>query len=178
MNKIILAVAALVGLSNVCSSQMTVPTTWNGFSLPASVSMDPKGGRGIVNGQWLAGYGVDVLYYQAPFAFPKLYLAINHYYNAAELLRQPGNAAGIFGPGIGMSVGGFATKTAQVYHAITPDSAPSIGVPPWLMSDLDNWLTFEISGGYRLFGHAPDVKPWECTLGGKVAVKFDVTAHH
>lgn len=151
---------------------------WNGFSLPAGISASPLGGRGIVNGQWLAGYGVDTLYYQAPFTSPRLYLAFDHWYNGAELVSQPGNAAGIFGPGIGASVGGFASKISQVYHAVTPASAPSVNVPPWLMDDLDKWVTFEVSGAYRLFGHAPDVTPWECVIGGKVKINFDLSAHH
>lgn len=160
---------------------------WHGFSRPDNISVQPIATRDIYNGQWLAGYSVDLLYYKPTWlshiyglSQSQFYVAIEHQYNAAELtpLDKIQNAAGVFGGGAGLSIGGLASTVSNLFHAIVPPGAPSLAIPDWLMNDLDNWITVECNGGYRVFGHSVDVSPWVAGIGGKVTIRFDVTAHH
>lgn len=159
---------------------------WHGFALPDYTNpvtlIHPVGVRGFVNGQWLTGYGKDLLFYQAPIAhIPKLYLSVDHLFNAAELVPLS-HARGVFGPSVGFSIGGFASKLQQVISStvnfIHETGGPVILLPPWITNDLDKWVTIETGGGYRVARAMPDVKPWEAWVGGRVTVYFDVTAHH
>lgn len=160
---------------------------WHGFSRPDNITAQPIASRDLYNGQWLAGYSIDLLYWHPVFLshIPLMersmfYLALEHQYNASELtpLNKIQNAAGVFGTGLGISIGGLATTVSTLFHALTPVNTPTLNIPPWLFNDLDNWLTVEGNAGYRFFGHSEDVYPWAIGIGGKVAIKFDVTAHH
>lgn len=153
-----------------------------GFSLPEHLSYDAKGGYGFVNRQWLVGGGADVLYWQAPslktgaidLSLPQIYLSVDHFYNANELLAAPGKAGGVFGLGLGATVGGFASKTAALYHVLTPDTAPQAHIPDWLMKGIDSWLSIQGGCGNRVFGGFSGVKPWECTVAGKLKTGLEL----
>jgi len=158
-----------------------------GLSIPSGIKASPVAVREYVNGQWLAGFGFDILYWQIPGTikgkpWPKLYLAVNHTYNADELFNAPSKAAGLWGPAVGISIGGFATKAMtainDALNFVHDIGGPYFNPPPWLINDLDKWVTVELGGGYRIFGHNADVPPWGATVGGKVSITFDLTAHH
>lgn len=170
---------------------MSCNAEWKGFSLPEYSNpvsaIHPLGVREFVNGQWLTGYGKDLAYYQIPGTLngkplPKLYLALDHLFNADELLAAPGKARGVFGPAIGTEIGGLASKVQGAanfaINFVHETGGPVIQAPPWLTEQLDNWLTVEAGGGYRLFGNMPDVKPWSAWVGGRVRIQFDLGVHH
>lgn len=183
MKRVLLALAVMA---------LTGPAwaSWHGLSLydySQGINMHPIADREFVNGQWTAGYGVDMFYYQIPGTFqgkslPQLYFALDHEWNAQELTSHPGQVQGIWGPGVGTSVGGLATTFQKIgtglVKLVTLMQGPAINLPPWFVNDLDKWVTIEGGGGYRVFGHTSDVKPWAAWVGGRVTVQFDVTAKH
>lgn len=179
----------------LCGIAWSSPTSsgWHGLSLPdwsTGLHLNPNGGRDLINGQWLGGYGIDALYYQIPGSFqgkplPKLYLSVDHEWNAADLLSTPKKAQGLWGPSLGTSIGGLATKAQALVNllpyaidAVAGTNAPKLNLPPWLVTDLDKWVTIESGAGNRIFGNLNGVKPWGAWIGGRVTVQFDVNAHH
>lgn len=163
---------------------------WHGLSLPdwsTGLHVSPIASREFVNGQWLAGYSLDVFYYQLPGSIhgqplPKLYFALDHQFNAADLVSSPSHAVGLWGPAVGVSIGGLASKLQTVIVSAVGLLHSGLGealtLPPWITNDLDKWITLEAGGGNRVAGHLDGVKPWGAWVGGKVSITFSVLAHH
>lgn len=131
------------------------------IAIPAELVSEVRGQYDVTNGDWLAGYGVDVLWFKRKKEDrPIAYLAANHLFNASE--RGKGSIGGT----LGISTGKLGTVADKVFQILIPSQRDRF---VWF-GRLGNFVSLEVGGGYRAFGAADGVSRLHWGVGGKVKV--------
>jgi len=134
------------------------------LAIPPELIAEVKGHRDVTNSDYLAGYGVDLLWIKKRDENrPVVYLATNHLFNANEKMK------GSLGASLGVSTGKAGETINKVFNMITPDHADRL---KWI-GNLSNFVSIEIGGGYRYLGAADGVKKLHWGYGGKLRIPVD-----
>lgn len=162
MKKLILAVMFMVAWSSGSArAQWLDPANWSG-KVGIYGSM-PTYTRDYYNGQDLAGVKT-VLFKVFHHEHEALHLGFLNAWNARD-----GQFA-VFGVTMGTPTGTLGETIKPVVQAALPDLAPKL---QWVQN-LANYISFDVSVGYRFLGHTEDVSPLILGIGAGVKIPFQL----
>jgi len=130
-------------------------------TLPTGLHSELKGRRDVTNSDYLAGYGLDVVWLKRKDQKkPILYFSADHLFNASQKGR------GSIGGSIGLGTG----KAGQVVDKTLRTIAPKLADRMVWFGKLSNFISIEIGGGYNTGTMEAGQKRFHWGYGGKLKI--------
>ena len=134
--------------------------TWRG-KLDLNLNAEAVGIRELHDGNWLAGISKQLWHLEED-GKERLHVSVYQAWRA-----EHGDPA--FGLSLGLNTG----KLGDWFQDAIGKIAPELSERAKFVTQLSNWISLEVYGGYR-FRHGPDVHDWIWCLGGKVRIPIDL----